>query len=106
MNGDEAARLITDRYSAMILFAMQLRPKGAQAVSQQCGIPIAACYRRIKALETIGVVEKAERFLNQRGKWVQTYLSVVKGMDVGLDQGRIRVSITLRDGRLRTLGDG
>jgi hypothetical protein len=106
MNGDEAARLVIDNYSAQIIFATDLRAKSAQTLSQGYGIPIAACYRRIKSLESIGVLVCTERFLNQKGKWVRLYQSKVREMDVRFEEGRMRVNITFRDGRTSEIGSG
>ncbi|MFH0816563.1 MAG: helix-turn-helix domain-containing protein [Methanobacteriota archaeon] len=106
MEKDEAAKLVTDRYSSQIIFATSMRPKSAQGLSQQCGIPIAACYRRIKALEEIGVIEYKERFLNPRGKWIRLYLSNVKGMEVSFDGGKMLVKVSFKDGRTKKIGAG
>jgi hypothetical protein len=102
---EDAAALMTDRYSSQIIFATGIRPKSAQGLSAQCGIPIAACYRRIKALEELGVIECKERFLNQRGKWVRMYLSSVKAMEVFFEDGKMKVRVTFRDGRTSQIGN-
>jgi hypothetical protein len=103
MDSEGAAALVTDRYSSQIIFATSIRPKCAQGLSQQCGIPIAACYRRIKALEQLGIIECRERFLNQRGKWVRMYMSSVKGMDVFFEDGKMKVRVSFKDGRISSL---
>ncbi|MEW5937386.1 MAG: hypothetical protein AB1665_06185 [Candidatus Thermoplasmatota archaeon] len=72
-------------------------------ISASQGIPIAACYRRIKALEHLNLVERAERILNQRGKWVQLYKSRIKEMDVKFEDGRIKVKINFKDGQVTDL---
>ena len=51
----EAGRLLTDGYALRILAAVSYKSKGAQEVSEEYNIPIAACYRRIKELEKAGV---------------------------------------------------
>ena len=106
MDKEEAAKLVTDRYSSQIIFATNMRPKSAQGLAQQCGIPIAACYRRIKALEQIGVIEYKERFLNQRGKWVRLYISKVKGMEVLFEGGKMLVKVSFKDGTTSNIGGG
>jgi predicted ArsR family transcriptional regulator len=102
-SSEDSAAVVTDRYSSRIIFATGLRAKSAQDLSEQCGIPIAACYRRIKALEEIGVLECKERFLNRRGKWVRLYQSGVKGMDVSFEDGRMKVRMTFRSGKISLL---
>ena len=64
----EASQLLTDEYSAKILLATYKRKISAQEISQRYGIPIAACYRKIRILEEVGLIECVERILTQKGK--------------------------------------
>ena len=68
MNPLEASQIISDEYAARILVATLRRPKSAIALSHDLGIPIAACYRRIKMLEEAKLVRCVERVLTQKGK--------------------------------------
>jgi hypothetical protein len=106
VDGGEAARLVIDRYSAQIIFATGLKAKSAQMLSEHYAIPIAACYRRIKALESLGILVSDEKFLTQRGKWTRLYLSRVKEMAVQFESGKLIVHIHLRDGQVRTIREG
>ncbi len=71
----EASRLVTDEYSAKILVATFKKAKSAIDLSREYGIPIAACYRRIHALERAGLIRCTERALTQKGKRISLYMS-------------------------------
>jgi len=64
----EASQLLTDEYSAKILLATYKRRISAQEISQRYGIPIAACYRKIRILEEAGLIQCVDRILTQKGK--------------------------------------
>ena len=51
----KTSQLLTDEYSVKILVATIRIPKSAQEISDLYGIPIAACYRRIRDLEEEGL---------------------------------------------------
>ena len=51
----EASQLITDKYSVRILVGTTKKPKSAIELSEKFGIPIAACYRKIRELERSGL---------------------------------------------------
>src|SRR2546430_4845413 len=69
----EASQLLTDEYSAKILLATYKRKISAQEISQRYGIPIAACYRKIRILEEVGLIQCVERILTQKGKRKNLY---------------------------------
>lgn len=100
----EASRLITDEYSAKILVATYKRPKSAIELSREYGIPIAACYRRIHALEAAGLIRCTERALTQKGKRISLYLSQLKNAYIFFENGKIRVRFQLASGHTQDFG--
>ena len=98
MDSKEAAKLLTDDYSARILAATIYKPMSAQEISTRYGIPIAACYRRIKQLEENGLLECTERRLNQKGKRVSLYISRLKNAYIFFEKGKMRVKIEMTTG--------
>ncbi len=64
------SQLLTDEYAVKILVATVRQPRSAQDIAIKFGIPIAACYRRIKDLEAAGLLVCQERRLSQQGKRV------------------------------------
>jgi DNA-binding Lrp family transcriptional regulator len=62
-------------------------------LSEALGIPIAACYRRIRALKDAGMLKEDGRVISIGGKLVATYRSSVQSAEVVLQDGRLRVNI-------------
>jgi hypothetical protein len=99
MNQIEATRIISDEYSAKILMATYLRPKNAIELSQRLGIPMAACYRRIKTLELAGLLQCVGRSLTQKGKRISNYNSQLKDAQINFENGQMTVRFGLKSGK-------
>lgn len=95
------SQLLTDPYAVKILVATVRAPRCAQDISKQHGIPIAACYRRIKDLERFGLISCTEKRLNQQGKRVCYYISMVKTAQIYFEEGRLKVKFEMKDGSMR-----
>ena len=69
MEALQVTKTIMDEYSARILLGTFDRSASAIDLGRRFGIPIAACYRRIKELEGLGLVycARAESTRNGRG---------------------------------------
>ncbi len=100
----EASRLVTDEYSAKILVATFKKPRSAIELSREYGIPIAACYRRIHALERAGLIRCTERALTQKGKRISLYMSQLKNAYIFFENGRLRVRFQLATGITKDFG--
>ncbi len=99
------SQLLTDEYAAKILTAIMKVPRSAQQLSASYGIPIAACYRRIKLLERYGLIACKERRLSQQGKRINFYLSMVRNAYIFFEDGRLRVKLELISGVSREFQD-
>ena len=62
------SQLLTDEYAIKILVATVRQPRSAQDIAVKYGIPIAACYRRIRDLEAAGLLVCKERRLLSKVK--------------------------------------
>lgn len=98
MHALETSRLLTEEYSAKILLATMGKPKSAFELSDKLGIPIAACYRKIKLLEDSGLMFCAERRLTQAGKRISMYKSNVRNAQIVFERNKIRAKIEMIDG--------
>ena len=69
MEALRVTQTIMDEYSARTLLGTFDRPASAIDLGRRFGIPITACYRRIKELEGLGLVycARAESTRNGRG---------------------------------------
>lgn len=106
MNGMEIANILGDRYSAIILAATNKQSRGAMEISQKYGIPIAACYRRIKQLERAGLLLKDERVLTREGKRMWRYSSNIHAMSISFSDGKLYSNCELRNGYKREVRGG
>jgi predicted transcriptional regulator len=99
MDAIEASKIISDEYAARILAATFRRPKSAIKLSQDLGIPIAACYRRIRMLESAQLIRCEERVLTQKGKRMSVYISTLKNAYIFLEDGKMRVRFEMKSGK-------
>jgi len=100
----EASRLVTDEYSAKILVATFKKPKSAIDLSREYGIPIAACYRRIHALEQAGLLACVERALTRKGKRISLYQSQLRNAYIFFENGTLRVRFQFSTGVTKDFG--
>jgi predicted transcriptional regulator len=94
----ETSRLLTEEYSAKILLATMGKPKTAFELSEKLGVPIAACYRKIKILEDSGLIFCVERRLTQAGRRISLYKSNVKNAHITFERNKVRANIEMIDG--------
>lgn len=93
MDAFDMFKLMLDEYSSQILELTGSRPMNAVELSEALGIPIAACYRRIRALKEAGMLKEDGRAVSIGGKLVATYRSAVDSAEVMLEDGRLMVKI-------------
>jgi predicted ArsR family transcriptional regulator len=98
MHALETSRLLTEEYSAKILLATMGKPRSAFELSDNLGIPIAACYRKINLLESAGLLFCSERRLTQAGKRISMYKSRVKNAQIIFERNKIRAKLEMIDG--------
>jgi predicted ArsR family transcriptional regulator len=98
MHALETSRLLTEEYSAKILLATMGRPKSAFELSEKLGIPIAACYRKIRSLEDAGLLICSERRLTQAGKRISLYKARVRNAQIVFEKNKIRAKLEMIDG--------
>ncbi|MBU0684718.1 MAG: winged helix-turn-helix domain-containing protein [Thermoplasmatota archaeon] len=94
MDAFEMFRLLLDEYSSQIIELTQPKALNAVDLSGMLGIPIAACYRRIRALRDAGILKEEGRAVSIGGKLVATYRSSVDTAEVMLKDGRLKVLIS------------
>lgn len=98
INATNMARILGDEYSKAILISTHLKPKTALEIADVHGIPIAACYRRIKTLEEMGFIHKEQQILTQKGKRRWSYISNIHKMEIFYSDGKISARCELRNG--------
>ena len=99
MQALQVSQTIMDEYSARILLGTFDHPVSALVISRRFAIPIAACYRRIKELEGLGLVYVEAALPSRNGKGLQLYRSRLRSVRIAFEDGKLRARVELgRDG--------
>lgn len=95
-----ASRILVDPYSARILVSVSKKAKSVQQISEECSIPIAVCYRRVRELEKAGYIKCVGRALTREGKRVSLYKTHLCKADIKFENGVWRAVIIFEDGAM------
>ncbi|HEY7587224.1 MAG TPA: helix-turn-helix domain-containing protein [Thermoplasmata archaeon] len=91
----EVSQTVMDEYSARILLGTTERAASALDLSHRFGIPIAACYRRIRQLEEMGLVYCERALPSRNGKGLQLFRSRLRSLRLVLEEGTLKARIVL-----------
>lgn len=91
-------QFVLDDYSMRILTRIDLREASAVQLSRRCGIPIAACYRRLRKLERLGLVMASREERAPDGHRTRFFRSRLKSARIFLESGRLCARIDLLSG--------
>jgi len=89
----QLSQTVMDGYSARILMGTFTRAVSALELSRQFGIPIAACYRRIKELEGLGLMYCERELPSRNGKGLQLFRSRLKSVRISLEDGNLHARV-------------
>lgn len=95
MASGELPGVLGEEYTTEILAATD-DPKSARELSNQLGIPIATCYRRIESLVEAGLLNEVGRELSDRGRRTSVYRRTVDELSVSFENGEVTVASTDR----------
>ena len=98
MEALELSQAVLDSYAARILLGTCQDAVSVIDLSHRFGIPIAACYRRIRELERMGLVYCERALPTRNGKGLQLFRSRLKSVRVTLEEGRLKATIVIDDG--------
>lgn len=93
MDAFDNFRLMLDEHASQILSLTGERAMNAAEISDALGIPISACYRRIRMLRSAGMLREELKAPSLGGKSVSLYRSTVESAEVALQDGRLVVRI-------------
>jgi DNA-binding Lrp family transcriptional regulator len=102
----QLSQTVMDEYAVRILMGTIDRPASALQLSRQFGIPIAACYRRIKELEGLGLVVCEAALPSRNGRGLQLFRSRVKSVRISLEDGNLRARVEIGPPGLLAARDG
>ena len=95
MEALQVTQTIMDEYSARILLGTFDRPASAIDLCRRFGIPIAACYRRVKELEGLGLVYCQQGEPARNGRGILLYRSRLKSVRIAFEDGELRARVEL-----------
>ena len=87
----DATQLLMDQDIEKILIGTYQGAKSAQELSKIYGIPAATCFRKIKQLRSMGLLEVKETVYASGGKKVDYYSANLENAYVFYDSGRLKV---------------
>jgi hypothetical protein len=102
----QMSQTVMDEYAARILLGTFERSASAVELSRRFGIPIAACYRRIKELESLGLVFCERELPSRNGKGLQMFRSRLKSVRVSLEDGNLRARVEVGPAGVLTAPEG
>ena len=90
---DEILSILGDEYSRKILSTLSKNEMNAQEISDKLNIPSSTTYRKIKNLETLGLIKKTKVIRTHEGLDESYYKSLVSGIDIKFKDGEISCRI-------------
>ena len=88
-------RLALDGYAFRILVATHEREVSAFDLSRFLGIPIVACYRRLRALEDLGLLGASRVARSSAGHPMRLYRSRLRSAEIRFEEGRLIARIEM-----------
>ncbi|MCD6137279.1 MAG: helix-turn-helix transcriptional regulator [Deltaproteobacteria bacterium] len=89
----DIGKVLMDKYSLKILASTTITPKSVPDLSMTLRIPIASCYRKVKALEKLGLLECVGTILTNDGKRVRLYKSKASSISIEFAGEKLRIVI-------------
>lgn len=99
MDAYYVSQKVLDRYTAMILLETSRRAASAADLSSALGIPIAACYRRLRELESLGLMFCNGTVPSKNGKSIATYRCALQSARVAMEGSRLHARIEVASPR-------
>src|SRR5919198_2746562 len=95
---DKDGQSLLDDHALRILIALHQESLTAQAIAARYRVPIAACYRRVRRLLSLGLISEAGFVTEGRRRPARLYKSEVHRFQITYGSGRMHLSLILRNG--------
>lgn len=96
---DKDGQSLLDDHALRILIALHQESLTAQDIASRYKVPIAACYRRIRRLLSLGLVSEAGYVTEGRRRPAHLYKSQVERFQVIYGNGEMMLKLLLRNGQ-------
>ncbi len=88
--------VLMDEYNLKILAATALKPLSVREIAYQFDIPLASAYRKIKELESFGLIKVEETRLTKDGKRYKLYRSQVENFEVSYHRNTLKIKLHIK----------
>ena len=88
-------RTVLDSYAFRILMTTHERECTAFDLSRRLGIPIVACYRRLRELEDLGVIAPSHVTMSAAGHPIRLFRSHLRSARIVFEEGRLWARIEI-----------
>ena len=95
---DRDGQSLLDDHALRILIALHQESLTAQAIASRYRVPIAACYRRVRRLVSLGLISEAGFVTEGRRRPARLYRSEVDRFQITYGSGKMHLLLLLRNG--------
>ncbi len=88
--------VLMDEYNLKILAATALKPMSVREIAYKFDIPLASAYRKIKELESFGLIKVEETKLTKDGKRYKLYRSQVENFEVSYHRDMLKIKLHIK----------
>lgn len=95
---DRNGQSLLDDHALRILIALHQEKLTAQSIASRYRVPIAACYRRVRRLVSLGLISEAGFVTEGRRRPARLYKSEVDRFQITYGSGKMLLLLLLRNG--------
>ncbi len=95
---DKDGQSLLDDHALRILIALHQEKLTAQEIANRYRVPIAACYRRVRRLASLGLISEAGFVTEGRRRPARLYKSEVDRFQITYGNGKMHLHLILRNG--------
>jgi predicted ArsR family transcriptional regulator len=95
---DKDGQSLLDDHALRILIALHQENLTAQEIASRYRVPIAACYRRVRRLVSLGLISEAGFVTEGRRRPARLYRSEVDRFQITYGSGKMHLLLMLRNG--------
>lgn len=95
---DRDGQSLLDDHALRILIALHQENLTAQTIATRYRVPIAACYRRVRRLVSLGLISEAGFVTEGRRRPARLYKSEVDRFQITYGSGKMNLVLLLRNG--------
>ena len=88
--------VLMDEYNLKILAASAIKPVSVREIAYRFDIPLASAYRKIKELESMGLIKVEETRLTSDGKRYKLYRSQVENFEVSYHRDKLKIKLHIK----------